>query len=274
VNLVKNVDGEWSTAKGRVRQDLDSIQRAYNALQAQFDALYKQVNTAAPVPAATISASNQVTVPTGDFLSVVATNGGLTGNGTAADPLIATGGGVTVAAAGALSGVGTPASPLSVNVDGVTMSINGSNQLVASAGSSLPVFSTVAAITPNALINSFTTPVTLVAAPGAGLYLMPLQATIVIRKPGASFEIAPNPTYSFLYSGAGATGWASSIAPGTGSAWTEWFSMLTINQFTDFANIRSNQGLTIRGNLNGGAWFPNTAGITINIGILYTVYTL
>lgn len=134
MNLVKNVDGDWSTAKGRVRQDLDSVQRAFNALQAQFDALFKQVNTPAAIPAATITAANKVTVPNGDFLSVVAVGAGLTGDGRVVNPLVATGTPLTVDVAGALVGDGTVASPLAVNVDGVTVTINGSNQLVASGG--------------------------------------------------------------------------------------------------------------------------------------------
>lgn len=130
MNLIKNVDGDWSIAKERVRQDFDKVQRNFNDLQAQFAALLKQVNTPAVVPPAVITSANTVTTFDADFLRSVATKpgSGLTGKGTVTDPL-GLNAAVTVAAAGALSGDGTSGSPLAVKVDGVTVTINGGNQL-------------------------------------------------------------------------------------------------------------------------------------------------
>lgn len=96
MNLIKNVDGNPDIWKGKVRQDLDTIQRNFNALQASHDALKLEVETIeAPAPAV-INAQNLVTaVPSTDFLTTVAVGAGLSGDGTPAHPLIASGGGTT-----------------------------------------------------------------------------------------------------------------------------------------------------------------------------------
>lgn len=151
MNLIKNVDATWDASKGRVRQDLDTIQRTFNGLQAQLDALTKRFNTAAPVPPAVISAANTVTTFEGDALRSVATvpHGGLVGNGTITNPL-------------------------GVSVDGSTVTINSDGQLVSGAGTGAVIHSVSGVITDAQLRALNSTPVTLLAAAGAGLVNAPL----------------------------------------------------------------------------------------------------
>ncbi len=175
MQLIKNVDGTWGYSKQRVRQDLDTIQRTVNQLQATLLALKTQVNTPLPTPPAVVSSANTVTTFDDDFLRSVATVplSGLTGKGTITDPLGFNGFlPIDVDPTGALDGDGTSGSPLAVRVDGVTITINGSNELVASGGGGGGITVNEARVTiPNAQILTLgTVPVVLVATPGPGFF--------------------------------------------------------------------------------------------------------
>lgn len=171
MNLIKNVDGDWTQSKSRIRQDLDTIQRSINQILAQ-------INTpvaATVVPPATISSANTVTTYGSTALTSVAVKPGslITGNGKITNPLDMPG--VNVSATGALTGSGTSASPLAVQVDGTTVTINGSNQLTASAGASalsILVSSLITVSNSQALAGGDIADV--IAAPGAGNTIMPL----------------------------------------------------------------------------------------------------
>ncbi len=150
MNLVKNVDGTWDTAKLRVRQDLDTTQQTINAMLARLYALENP--PAEPTPPPVISSANTVTVPSDTPLSVVATLplGALKGDGRTSHAMgvkvdgttitistdnelqAVSSGTVHVAAAGALDGDGSSGSPLAVRVDASTVNIVG-NQLVATS---------------------------------------------------------------------------------------------------------------------------------------------
>jgi len=198
VNLIKNVDAPWETAKGRVRQDLDTIQRNINGLQADLAALTKVVNTPDPVPAAVISASNQVTVPTGDFLSVVSIGSGLTGNGTPTNPLIASASGLILATSSGLTGAGTVASPLAVNPDGSTITINGSNQLVAAGGGGPVLRESRITITQAQILNLGSVGQQVIAAAASGFYHKVLWVDIQVHQGTAVFGTGQNASLYYV----------------------------------------------------------------------------
>lgn len=273
MNLIKNVDADWNTAKGRVRQDLDTIQRNYNALQAQLDALSKVVNTPAAVPAATIAANNRVTVPTGDFLSTVAVGAGLTGDGRVTNPLIATASGLTLATSSALMGAGTVVSPLAVNPDGVTITINGSNQLV--AGTSLSgLHLDIVNISTSAWRAANATPITVVSGISNQI-ILPIQVSIAIRKPATSINNL-SPTFSFLYTGGLSPGYMGNLAANMGATWTLYYqSAAGISAITNFTNAYDGLGLIVQSNFDMGAGTPPDNTITsIRMAILYTTLAL
>ncbi len=185
MNLTKNVSGTWEQMNNYLRADLDTIQRNFNALQAELEALKTQVNTPAPVAPAIISAANKVTVPTGDFLSVVAIGAGLTGDGRATNPLSAVGGQVvSVNPSGALDGDGTIPSPLGVRVDGSTIVINGSNQLQAASVSPFLYFTTAVTTTFPSNLTIATTPIVVAAAASASI-IVPIWWSIHTTKTGS-----------------------------------------------------------------------------------------
>lgn len=90
--------------------------------------------------------------------------------------------GVSVDAAGALSGDGTIASPLAVKVDGATITIVGDQLVAASAGGMTVSISSKMTIS-NAQIAAGASIPNLVAAPGAGLTIVPLF--------GVAYSVAP-----------------------------------------------------------------------------------
>ncbi len=225
MNLIKNVEGEWGAAKNRVRGDLDTIQRAFNTLQAKLDALQKQVNTPAPVPAATITPANTVTTYDTDFLRSVSTipHGGLKGNGTQTNPLgvdvdgstitlnsegqlVGSSGGVVVDTAGALDGDGTGGSPLAVRVDGVTITINGSNELeAAGGGSGVVVLEARITITNAQILTLGTVPVVLVPTPGPGFFTQVLWVSTQYHPDGSQPTFyTPGCSGNLFYASSGA----------------------------------------------------------------------
>lgn len=170
MNLIKNVDGDWTQSKTKIRQDLDTIQRNINQILAQINAPEPEEEVAP----ATISAINTVTTYTGTPLTSVAVKPGslITGNGIITSPLDMPG--VNVATAGALTGVGTSASPLSVQVDNSTITINGSNQLVAASGGAITAIASSLITVTNGQALAGGDVADVVAAPGAGNFILPL----------------------------------------------------------------------------------------------------
>lgn len=175
MNLIKNVDGDPKVWKGKVRQDLDVIQRTINALIAQVNAIVIPT----PTPPAVVSSANTVTTFDDDFLRSVATVplSGLTGKGTITDPLgLSLTGAVSVDPAGALSGDGTAGSPLAVKVDGVSITIVGDQLVAAPSGGGQTVLEVQVTLSAAQLLTLNTIPVLVVGAPGVGQYVQVLWA--------------------------------------------------------------------------------------------------
>ena len=65
----------------------------------------------------------------------------------------------------------------------------------------VPLFATVT-LTPSQIANLNTTPVQIVAAPGSGLYIVPVYATMNYHGGTGGFTVTPNDTTGFLFIGA------------------------------------------------------------------------
>lgn len=265
MNLVKNVDGEWVRAREHVRQDLDTIQRTVNQLQATLAALTTQVNTPVAKAPATIRPDGRVITHTGDYLTSVAAIGALTGNGTPSNPLNVSA--LTLAAAGALTGAGTAASPLSVSVDGSTVTINGSNKLVASVSGGM------SHVTTGNIASSIPTgaTVTAIAAPGVGLIVIPVWAVAQAKYGGYTTGV----TLKLRYAGnANDEMLLSNVISGGGVASTGHWAYSAIGGTTYFDRVIGtidNKAINIVfSNANSAV----TAGDILTVDIWYVTYSL